>query len=54
MYAAFGDPAARAMAEKKKQEARNGEMEEKVVTPYSIFDRDELEEKTVRSAPCRS
>jgi hypothetical protein len=55
MYAAFGDPAARAAAtakavkRKKRQSesARGKEKEEKIQTPYSIFDEKEMDEKIV-------
>ena len=49
MYAAFGDPVARATATKK-MEGTDGEegKEEKVETPYSRFDKNEMEEKMVR------
>ena len=51
MYAAFGDPVARAKATaaaKKRKEKSIGEaVEEKVETPYSIFDKKDMEQKMV-------
>jgi len=55
MYAAFGDPVARAaQAGKKQKQKKNqeeGEEKEKLVTPYSMFDKNEMEEKMVRFIP---
>lgn len=60
-YAAFGDPVARARAGKtakkagKKEEEKTGKEEVKIKTPYSIFNKMEMEGKIVRfsfSFPC--
>jgi hypothetical protein len=49
MYAAFGDPVARATAKKKTEGIDGGkEKVEKLETPYSRFDKNEMEEKMVR------
>jgi hypothetical protein len=57
MYAAFGDPAARAAAtakavkrKKQQSESEKGQEkeEEKMQTPYSIFNEKEMDEKIVR------
>jgi hypothetical protein len=59
MFAAFGGPAARAAAGTKKLKKRKqkkdgdteqeGEGEEKLATPYTIFDKNEMEAKMVSS-----
>ena len=57
MYAAFGDPAARAAAtakavkrKKQQSESEKGKEKEaeKMQTPYSIFNEKEMDEKIVR------
>jgi hypothetical protein len=59
MFAAFGDPAAKAAAgmkklkkrKQKKEEDAEEEGEERLATPYSIFDKNEMEAKMVCSFP---
>ena len=51
MFAAFGGPAARAAVgmkkQKKRKQKKEGDEEEELATPFSIFDKNEMQAKMV-------